>query len=202
MVNSKKITKDKTLKTLTSKKSDEHNTPSFLIEAAREIMENIDLDPMSNPLANQIIKAETFYTKHNNGLDKEWFGRVWLNPPFSLADKAVRKLIDSYEEGNVTQAVLLLKSASDTKRYQWLYPYPFCNLNKRVRYYTTDESNKFVAPFSTTLFYFGNEYWKWKKIMSEIGTVHPGNRLFNKLAMNADREDLYRLGILMYDRFY
>ena len=34
------------LKTLTSSNSDEHNTPSYLIDAAREVLGVIDLDPM------------------------------------------------------------------------------------------------------------------------------------------------------------
>ena len=49
------------LKTLTSSNSDEHNTPSFLIEAAREVMGGIDLDPMSNKAANKIIQAMNFF---------------------------------------------------------------------------------------------------------------------------------------------
>ena len=127
--NSKKV-----LKTLTSSNSDEHNTPSYLIEAAREILGAIDLDPMSNDLANETVRATTYYTREDEGLSKDWFGNVWLNPPFSLADKAVEKLINSYEEGAVTSAVLLIKSAIETKRYQKLYPYPFCELNKRVNF--------------------------------------------------------------------
>ena len=82
------------LKTLTSNNSDEHNTPSFLIEAARKVMGGIDLDPMSNKTANNVVKATNLYTKENDGLNQEWEGKVWLNPPFSLANKAVEKLID------------------------------------------------------------------------------------------------------------
>lgn len=132
---------NKTLKTLTSSNSNEHNPPSYIIEAAREVMGNIDLDPMSNELANEVIRATTYYTKGDNGLDREWEGNVWLNPPFSLADKAVEKLINSYERGKVTQAVLLLKSTIETKRYQKLYPYPFCELNKRVNFISNELSS-------------------------------------------------------------
>ena len=33
--------------------------------------------------ANQTVKAKVFYTKDDDGLSKEWWGRVWLNPPYS-----------------------------------------------------------------------------------------------------------------------
>ena len=64
--------KTNVLKTLTSSNSDEHNTPSFLIEAARGVMGRIDLDPMSNKVANEIVKATKIFTKEDDALNKEW----------------------------------------------------------------------------------------------------------------------------------
>lgn len=58
-------------------------TPSEYIEAAREVMGSIDLDPASNDFANQTVKAATYYTAETNGLNKEWYGNIWLNPPYS-----------------------------------------------------------------------------------------------------------------------
>jgi hypothetical protein len=217
---------NKILKTLTSNKSDEHNTPSYIIEAAREVLGVINLDPMSNALANEVIRANTYYTKEDNGLEKEWKGNIWLNPPFSLADEAVDKLINSYEKGEVTSAILLLKSAIETKRYQKLYPYPFCELNKRVNFIPNRlnwalvfililsllslKDNKLLllvllgyelqfsdsAPFATVLFYFGTEYYKWNKVMSKYGRVHPGNKLTTDIASCCDKLTLRLLGVI------
>jgi len=186
--------KNNSLKTLTSHKSDEHNTPSYIIEAAREVLGTIDLDSMSNTLANETVKATTFYTKEDNGLDKDWYGRVWLNPPFSLAKLAIPKLIESYESGQVEEAILLIKSDVSTQKYKLLYPYPFCELNKRVKFENVD--NKDSAPFPVVLFYLGRNYYRWNKVMSKLGNVHPGNRLFNKLAMNCNIDDLRYLGVI------
>lgn len=179
--------KVKPLQTLTSAKSDEHNTPAFLAIAARSIMGGIDLDPMSNAIANQTIRAHRFFTKTDDGLSKPWCGRVWLNPPFSLADRAVPKLIADYESGDVFEAVLLLKSAVETKRYQLLYDYPFVELNKRVNY--TAPGNKDGAPFATVLFYLGSNFTRWREVMSTYGRVHPGARLFREL--ESDRIRLF-----------
>jgi hypothetical protein len=173
------ILKTTTLQVMTSSKSDEHNTPAFLAIAARSVMGGIDLDPMSNPIANETISAHRIFTKQDDGLTKRWLGRVWLNPPFSLADHAVPKLIASYESGDVFEAVLLLKSAVETKRYQLLYDYPFVELNKRINY--SAPGNKAGAPFATVLFYFGSNFTRWREVMSVYGRVHPGARLFREL---------------------
>lgn len=187
---------NKTLKTLTSDLLDEHNTPSYIVASTREVLGVIDLDPMSNVLANETIRATKYYTKEDNGLEQEWKGNIWLNPPFSLVDKAVEKLVNSYEKGEVTSAVLLLKSAIETKRYQKLYPYPFCELNKRVNFISLYNSKTNSAPFATVLFYFGKEYYKWNKVMSKYGRVHLGNDLTTKLAMRCSLQDLKTLGVI------
>ncbi|WP_445300328.1 MULTISPECIES: DNA N-6-adenine-methyltransferase, partial [unclassified Microcoleus] len=95
---------------MTSSKTDEHGTPHFLAQAAREVLETIDLDPMSNHAAQKIIRAQKFYTKEEDGLTKPWIGRIWLNPAFSLADEAVAKLIGAYEVGICPEALLLIKA--------------------------------------------------------------------------------------------
>lgn len=190
-----------TLKTLTSHNSDEHNTPSYLIKAAREVLGTIDLDPMSNKLANETVRATTIYTKEDNGLDKEWFGNIWLNPPFSLAKLAIPKIINSYEKGDVTQAVLLVKSDVSTQKYKLLYPYSFCELDKRVRFvdntprpYKTNIPQG--SPFPVVLFYLGQNFYKWNQVMSRLGKVHIGHNLFTRLAMRVSLEDLKELGVV------
>jgi phage N-6-adenine-methyltransferase len=62
------------------KTSDEWYTPAEIIQSLGEF----DLDPASSPEAyRQNRSAKQFYTAEENGLDKDWHGRVWLNPPYS-----------------------------------------------------------------------------------------------------------------------
>lgn len=190
-----------TLKTLTSSSSDEHNTPSYLIEAAREVLGRIDLDPMSNELANKTVKATTFYTKEDNGLVKDWYGKVWLNPAFSLSKVAIPKLVESYESGQVEEAVLLIKSDVSTQKYKLLYPYPFCELDKRVTFIKNSEimyesKTSQGSPFPVVMFYLGKRFYKWNKVMCKLGKVHPGNNLFTGLVMRCSIEDLRYLGVI------
>ena len=70
----------------------EYYTPPPVAEMAREVMGSIDLDPCSNKYAQKYIKAKEFWTKKDDGLSKEWFGNVWLNPPYIY--KEIDKWID------------------------------------------------------------------------------------------------------------
>lgn len=79
-----------------SSKSVEHFTPHDVVEAARELMGGIDLDPASCAAANKYIRATTFYTQRRNGLKRRpWSGRVFLNPPGGLCDGDGRPVINA-----------------------------------------------------------------------------------------------------------
>src|SRR5262249_14864109 len=53
-------------------------TPKKYIEAVRDVLGGIDLDPASCERANEVVKAAKFYTATQNGLNEPWQGRVWL----------------------------------------------------------------------------------------------------------------------------
>lgn len=57
--------------------TDEWYTPLDIVKALGEF----DLDPCA-PSAH-FYTANKCYDKSDDGLSKEWFGRIWLNPPYS-----------------------------------------------------------------------------------------------------------------------
>lgn len=154
---------------------DEWFTPIVVIEAARAVMGAIDLDPASNAEANEVVKAEMYYSKEDDSLTEglEWHGRVWLNPPYSgvLIRQFVAKLIAQYEAGNVTEAIILTNNSSDTGWFHDLLSrYPACFTRGRIQFWRPD-SDAFGARQGQTLFYLGNDFDAFRFVFSEIGQV-------------------------------
>jgi ParB family chromosome partitioning protein len=94
----------------------ERYTPSKYVEAVREVLGEIDLDPASSAKAQRTVKAERFFTDRDDGLEQEWHGRVFLNAPYNrdLLPRFVRKLVAEIEAGHVTQAIMLVNNCADT----------------------------------------------------------------------------------------
>jgi len=91
-------------------------TPPEYIKRARAVLGSIDLDPASSAAANKIVGAKQFYTAEDDGLAQEWSGRVWMNPPYdgSLIGKFIRKYVESFEDGSVTEGIVLVNNATET----------------------------------------------------------------------------------------
>jgi phage N-6-adenine-methyltransferase len=92
-------------------------TPEPYIEAARSVMGKIDMDPASHETANETVCAETYYTEENNGLEQDWKGRLWMNPPYAgnLIGGFCEKMAASVESGDVTEAHILVNNATETR---------------------------------------------------------------------------------------
>ena len=97
-------------------------TPIPYIEAARQVMGWIDLDPASSLIANATVQADDYFTVDDDGLTQEWSGRVWMNPPYArgLVDRFCAKLVDHYLQGEVTQAIVLVNNATETAWFRQL----------------------------------------------------------------------------------
>ena len=91
-------------------------TPPEILEKIRFCFDGqIDLDPCSNPTAQKNVQATTYYTKQDDGLAKDWSGKLFMNPPYSapLVRAFVFKLLDSPQ---VTSWITLTNNSTET---QW-----------------------------------------------------------------------------------
>ena len=165
-------------------KSNEWYTPARYIEAAREVMGGIDLDPASCELANRTVKATRFYTAKENGLAQEWYGRVFCNPPYgkvnnkSLILLFVRKLVSEYESGNIEQAVLLCDCDPDTAWFQLLSNYLICLTDHSVYFYRPSAHglpqlySRHGHMYGSIFVYLGKDEQKFIDIFSQFGPVY------------------------------
>lgn len=87
--------------------TDEWLTPPYIIKELGEF----DLDPCS-PIHRPWDTAKHHYTLLDDGLSKEWFGRVWLNPPYG--NKAAKWLEKLTKHGN---GIALIFARTETKMF-------------------------------------------------------------------------------------
>jgi phage N-6-adenine-methyltransferase len=150
-------------------------TPRDYIEAAREVLGHIDLDPATSDIAQAIVQAEEYFTAETDGLDKPWKGRVWLNPPYSvdLVGRFVAKLCEHHAAKDVPQALLLVNNATDTKWFQDAASEcrAICFPSGRIRF-LDEEGNASGAPLQgQAILYFGENVGAFEKGFSGFGVI-------------------------------
>ena len=131
--------------------TDEWYTPKEIIDALGEF----DLDPCvaMNPLWPT---AKHTFNKNDDGLKQEWFGRVWLNPPYTraLVSKFIEKLA---EHGN---GISLLFNRCDNVMFQDIIfqkADAMMFLRQRVRFYRPDGTRGDSPGCGSVLVAFGKD---------------------------------------------
>lgn len=153
---------------------DEWYTPAEIIESARLVMGEIDIDPASCASAQDVVRAQCYLTKNDDALsDIDWYGRMWMNPPYSmpLVKQFVEKAIAQYEAGNVTEGIIITNNSSDTAWFhELLSRYPACFTRGRVKFWRPNHED-FGARQGQTLFYMGNNVQRFVSEFSRHGQV-------------------------------
>lgn len=158
---------------LHSSESNEWYTPRQYIEAARELMGAIDLDPASSELANETIGAGYIYTIDDDGLTQSWYGRIFLNPPYGRDNGQEiwsGKLIEEYEAGRVKEAILLVNAVTDTKWFQRLWNYTICFTDHRISF-SKPSGDQDRPTHGNAFVYFGTNTSGFIRAFSQFGAV-------------------------------
>lgn len=87
--------------------SDDWYTPQFIFDALNLVF---DLDPCS-PSSSHWVPASSVFTKEDDGLIRDWFGLVWMNPPFGGRNGQVPWLEKFVSHGNGIALVAARTSA-------------------------------------------------------------------------------------------
>jgi len=154
-------------------------TPTSITKAAADVMGGIDLDPASCEAANRAVGAECYYSLSDNGLTTDWFGRVWLNPPYKqpavsqFCEKTIKELLN----GNVSEAIVLTNNFTETEAGQKLLTMSdaVCFHAQRIKFIDTDGAESGAPLQGQMLVYVGPNKIKFVEIFSAFGVVLNGS---------------------------
>ncbi len=147
-------------------------TPAKYTEAARKVMGGIDLDPATHRKAQETIQATNFFTREDDSLQKEWAGRVWLNPPYSQPEifQFCEKLVEEVSASRVQQAILLTHNYTDTAWFHLAESIcqAICFTRGRVPFEDMD-GEKCAPTQGQAFFYYGESVDKFCAVFNEFG---------------------------------
>ena len=156
--------------------TDEWYTPDHILDIAREVLGNIDLDPASCELAQKRVKADKYYTKQDNGLLHNWSGNVWMNPPYSekLIILFVKRLVQCFEDGDVEQALCIVNNVTETVAVQYLLKHStvWCFPKGRISFIDQYGKEQENPPKGQLIVYFCKSLDKAsraRQILSQLG---------------------------------
>jgi phage N-6-adenine-methyltransferase len=87
-----------------SKDSDEYYTPQWIFKALNI---KFDLDVSAPKNGVPWLPAQNHYSIEDNGLTQDWYGKVWMNPPYSKPTPWINRFI---EHGNGVALLPFMKS--------------------------------------------------------------------------------------------
>lgn len=155
-------------------KAKNHNTPKTEDSTntwltPRELLDKLgefDLDPCAATVRPWDC-AKTNYTIEDDGLSKEWFGRVWCNPPYGNEAAPFLKKFSEY----AGPGLCLLFTRTDTRAW---HNYILSNakyiffIKGRIKFCRPDGSQLATANAASCLVaWHDSEYWTLKKLEKE-----------------------------------
>lgn len=129
---------------------DEWLTPPELINS----IGSFDLDPCS-PIKRPWDTAKKHYNILDNGLDKEWNGRVWCNPPYGK--QAIKWLEKCAEHGN---CIALTFARTETKMFfdcVWGKATAILFIKGRIKFFHVDGTRGDSAGAPSVLIAYGED---------------------------------------------
>jgi hypothetical protein len=152
-----------------SSQTPEHYTPKALLDLVIELVGAIDLDPCSNR-GKPNVPAKRHFTEKENGLERPWAGRVFVNPPYGDQIAAwTKKIREEGEAEHVSEVVALLPARPDTEWWDALTTgtdsFVACFFRGRLKFVGNQDS----APFPSVVVYFGPKHDLFAHIFQHQG---------------------------------
>lgn len=180
--------------------SDHWYTPKAVIDAARQVLGHIDLDPATSVKANVRGKwkaADRIYTEKPepgsdgvDGLKQPWAGRVWCNPPYNrLTKEFVEKAWDAYRNNSVTAILLLNRLHVVQPWFGPMFHFPICYCRKGLRFEIPLKSGKMKtsSPQQGSIFVCVSTPRLWRKFHDVFSWDRSGG--YGRVVMVDEEED-------------
>lgn len=152
---------------LKSSASVEWYTPELIIRRVVKALGGIDLDPCADP--DRRIPAVAHLTEADDGLSREWQGRVYMNPPYGRGIVPwIRKLREEFDHGNVIAAIALVPARTDTEWWRVLADFPYCAVDGRLHF--SGHANG--ATFPSAVIYLGADLDRFADAFGDLGTIY------------------------------
>ena len=149
-------------------------TPALYIEAARQVLGAIDLDPASSDIAQKTVKASEYFTAQRSSLNVPWHGRVWLNPPFSqpAIQHFAEKTVLEATEGRIDQAIVLTHNYTDTFWFHHIEEVAarICFTRGRIAF-LNPQGEKCAPTQGQAFFYIGENAQAFDEVFRQFGFV-------------------------------
>jgi phage N-6-adenine-methyltransferase len=98
--------------------SDQWATPWQIVRDLEREFGFFDLDPCAQPAT---AKAPKFFTPVDDGLGLSWFGKVFMNPPYSMPGAWCKKAHEEVTSGSAELVVALIPASTDTRWFhEWV----------------------------------------------------------------------------------
>lgn len=139
---------------LMTSETPEWYTPPQIIALVENVLGTIDLDPCSNSKDAPNVPALQHFTVSDDGLSREWHGRVYMNPPYGTEIAAwVSKLVAEHAAGRTIEAIALVPARTDTRWWNELVANGrfFSLVEGRLRFSGAEAG----APFPNAVVYLG-----------------------------------------------
>lgn len=171
--------------------SDSWFTPPQYVAAAREILQRKDgriaFDPFSSDDANNHpehgVNAARYFTISDDALTSDWprlrAGGVWVNPPYGqgICTRAIERVIEQYQAGRFSLAIVLVNNATDTRWFQAMARIAAarCDTHHRIAFWNTDGKRMSGNTRGQTFFLFdrtGRKVAQFAELFSQFGCVY------------------------------
>jgi hypothetical protein len=125
-------------------------TPPELVKKLGEF----DLDPCT-PVKPPFVHAKINFNLNDNGLSKEWFGRVYMNPPYGKGMEIWMERLKNHGNG-----IALIFARTETKlffNHIWDNAHAILFVKGRIKFYNVDGEQKGTPGAPSVFIAYGEE---------------------------------------------